>query len=119
MSLIRCTALGTVSFVEFPLRIVSTQSVNSVDSRAIQFCDILAGLGTRHFDPRSLGSDREFMDELVEGGLNHISYNGIRPAPVFPDRIPPKRLSGPDIVDQMTRIIFGPHHSDVERFDRR
>ena len=32
--------------------------------------------------------------------------------PIFPDRIPPKRLSGPDVVDQMTRIIFGPHNAE-------
>ena len=52
------------------------------------------------------------MDSLVEAGLKHISYNGIRPQPIFPDRIPPKRLSGPDVVDQMTRIIFGPHNAE-------
>lgn len=30
---------------------------------------------------------------------------------IFPARIPPKWLTGPDIVDQMTAIIFGPHNN--------
>lgn len=102
--------LGDGSYVEFPLRIVSTRSVNSIESRAVQFCDILAGVGARYFDPRTAGSDREFMDSLVKAGLKHISYNGIRPQPIFPDRIPPKRLSGPDVVDQMVDIIRGAHN---------
>lgn len=65
--------LGDGSFVEFPLRVVSTQSVNSIDSRAVQFCDVLAGLGARYFDPRTAAGEREFMDSLVEAGLKHIS----------------------------------------------
>jgi hypothetical protein len=87
--------LGDGTFVEYPLRLMATQAVDSADSRAIQFCDVLAGIGARYFDPRTAGNDLEFMDRLVEAGLKHISYNGILPAPVFPDRIPPKRLSGP------------------------
>ena len=51
------------------------------------------------------------MDYVIEAGLKHISYNGIRPALVFPDRIPPKRLTGPDAVERMTEIIFGPHNA--------
>jgi Protein of unknown function (DUF3800) len=103
--------LGDGSHVAFPLRIVSTRSVDSINSRAVQFCDILAGLGARHFDPRTTGGEREFIDSLVETGLKHVSYNGIRPQPIFPDRIPPKRLAGPDVVDQMTRVILGPHNA--------
>ncbi|MGA7455575.1 MAG: hypothetical protein WBW73_31500 [Rhodoplanes sp.] len=104
--------LGDGSQVQFPLRIVSTQALSSIDSRAVQFCDVLAGIGARFFDQRTAGGERVFMDSLVEAGLKHISYNGIRPQPIFPDRIPPKRLSGPDVVDQMTRIIFGPHNAE-------
>lgn len=102
--------LGDGSSVEFPLRVVSTTPMNSIDSRAVQFCDILAGVGAKFFDSLTAGSDREFLDSLVEAGLKHISYNGIRPQHIFPDRIPPKRLTGPDTVDQMTRIIFGRHN---------
>jgi len=51
------------------------------------------------------------MNEVIEAGLNELTYNGVRPATVFPDKIPPKRLSGPDVVDQMTNIIFGEHNA--------
>lgn len=102
--------LGDGSSVEFPLRVVSTTPVDSVESRAVQFCDILAGLGAKCFDPRAVAGERAFMDSVIEAGLKHISYNGVRFQPIFPDRIPPKRLTGPDIVDQMTAIIAGRHN---------
>lgn len=103
--------LGDGSFVAFPLRITSTQSANSTDSRAIQFCDVLAGLSTRCFDPRTTGEDEAFLQSVIDAGLKHVTYNGIRPQLIFPDQIPPKRLSGPDIVDQMMGIMFGPHNA--------
>lgn len=101
---------GDGTMTEFPLRVVSTAPANSKDNVAIQFCDVLAGLTTRHFSPRTNGADRDFMNDVIAAGLNSLTYNGIRPQTVFPDRIPPKRLTGPDIVDQMTAIIFGPHN---------
>ncbi len=102
--------LGDGTFVQFPLRVISTTAVDSKDSYSIQFCDILAGLAARHFSPRTEGDDRKFMDNVIDAGLKAITHNGIRPSYVFPDQIPPKPLTGPDIVDQMTRIIFGPHN---------
>ena len=104
--------MGDGSVVEYPLRVTSTMAVDSRDSRPVQFCDVLAGLATRFFSPspRADGDDRSFMDEIVEAGLEDVSYNGMRPAPIFPDQIPPRRLSGPDVVDQMTAIIRGRHN---------
>jgi hypothetical protein len=104
---------GDGSFTEFPLRVTSTTPMDSKASRSIQFCDILAGLSTRHFSPLTQGGDRVFMDELIDAGLNELSFNGIRPEPVFPDRIPPKPLTGPDVVDQMAGIMFGPNHKPL------
>jgi hypothetical protein len=101
---------GDGSFTEFPLRVTSTTPMSSKDSRSIQFCDILAGLSARHFSPLTCGDERAFIDELIEAGLKELSFNGIRPEPVFPDRIPPKPLTGPDVVDQMAGIIYGAHH---------
>jgi hypothetical protein len=83
--------------------------MDSKDSPSIQVCDLLAGLATKHFSPRTEGDDRVFMDQVIEAGLKHITYNGIRPDVIFPDQIPPRRLDGPDVVDQMTDIIFGSH----------
>jgi hypothetical protein len=103
------------TFVEFPLRIVSTAAADSRDSRSIQLCDILAGLATRHFSLRTDGDDRNFLNELIGKGLKDITYNGIRPTHVFPDQIPPKRLTGPDIVDQMTEMVFGTHNDKRRR----
>ncbi len=61
------------TFVEYPLRVVSTAAVNSKQSRPIQFCDVLAGLATRHFSPRTEGDDRKFMDEAIEASLKHAT----------------------------------------------
>lgn len=103
--------LGDGTTAQFPLRVISTTPVNSRDNPAIQFCDILAGLTTRHFDRRIEGDDRKLLDDVIESGLSAIDYNGIRPDVVFPDHIPPRRLTGPDAVDRVTRIIFGPHNA--------
>ena len=92
---------GDGSFTEFPLRVTSTTPIDSKASRSIQFCDILAGLSTRHFSANTKGDEREFIDEVIDAGLKELSFNGIRPEPVFPDQIPPKPLDGPDVVDQM------------------
>jgi hypothetical protein len=100
---------GDGSFVEFPLRVVSTTAVDSKDSPCVQFCDILAGLAARHFSSLTEGEDRAFMDEVIDAGLKEITYNGIRPGTTFPDQIPPKRLDGPDVIDQMIGIMYGPH----------
>lgn len=101
--------------IEFPLRVVSTRAVDSRTSYAIQFCDVLAGLTSRHFNLQLAGEDRDFMNGVVGAGLSELTFNGIRPATVFPDRIPPRRLQGPDIVDQMRDIMFGEHNPPRER----
>ncbi|WP_119460279.1 DUF3800 domain-containing protein [Rhodospirillaceae bacterium SYSU D60014] len=103
--------LGDGALVQYPLRVVSTTQVNSEDNYSVQLCDVLAGVIARHFDMRIDGDNRKLLDEVINAGLNAIEYNGIRPSQVFPDRIPPKRLAGPDVVDRMTGIIFGPHNN--------
>jgi hypothetical protein len=85
---------GDGSIVEYPLRVISTTPMNSKDSRSIQFCDVLAGLATRHFSPCTEGRDRTFINEVFDAGLKHITYECILPDTVFPDF---KRLNGPDI----------------------
>src|SRR3974390_3003913 len=102
--------MGDGTLTEFPLKVVSTTAVNSKDSYSIQFCDVLAGLTTRHFSPRTEGEDRDFMNKVVAASLKHLTYNGIRPSHAFPDEIPPKKKTGPDVVDRMVDIIFGPHN---------
>jgi hypothetical protein len=104
---------GDGSFTKFPLRVTSTMPMDSKVSRSIQFCDVLAGLSARHFSPITQGDERAFMDELIDAGLKELSFNGIRPELTFPDRIPPKPLTGPDVVDQMAGIMFGPHHGPL------
>jgi len=96
---------GDGSFVEYPLRVVSTQAMDSRQSRSIQFCDILAGLAAKHFNPDLDEDDRAFMTELIDEGLDNISSNRIVPSTEFPIRIPPKRRQGPDVVDQMAEML--------------
>ncbi|MDA8586732.1 DUF3800 domain-containing protein [Rhodobacteraceae bacterium] len=98
---------GDGSFVEYPIRVISTEAKDSRESRSIQFCDILAGLASRHFNPNLSEDDRAFMDELIDEGLGNISSNRLIPSTVFPDQIPPKRLEGPDVVDQMAEMLRG------------
>jgi hypothetical protein len=105
---------GDGTFVEFPLRIVSTAAVDSRNSRSIQLCDVLAGLATRHFSVPLDGDDRKFLNDLVGKGLKHVTHSGILPDVVFPDQIPPKRLTGPDVVDRMTEMMFGPHNENAD-----
>jgi hypothetical protein len=98
---------GDGNGLEWPLRVISTESRDSRDSRVIQFCDVLAGLISKHFNPDLSVEDRQFMNELVTEGLGHITSNRNVPGTEFPVRIPPKRLSGPDAVDLMAEIMRG------------
>jgi hypothetical protein len=101
---------GDGGMVEFPLRVVSTTHVDSRQNYAVQLCDILAGLAARHFDSRIEGGDRDLLNAAVEAGLGAIDYNGVRPDFVFPDHIPPRRLDGPDVVERLRHVLFGPHN---------
>ncbi|QLF71770.1 DUF3800 domain-containing protein (plasmid) [Peteryoungia desertarenae] len=96
---------GDGSETPFPLRVVSTEAADSKDHFAIQFCDVLAGLCVKHFGSSANDPDRAFLDEVIQAGLGTLSYNGIRPSTIFPDQIPPRPLSGPDVVDQLAMLI--------------
>ena len=103
--------LGDGTEVEYPLRVLSTTPVDSKDSRAIQLCDIIAGLGARILRSDLGDDDKTFLDEVLLAGFGEITHNGVRPAPIFPDQIPPRPLDGPDVVDRLTAIINGPHNA--------
>ncbi|MCR6733411.1 MAG: DUF3800 domain-containing protein [Afipia sp.] len=98
--------MGDGTMVEYPLRVISTIAVDSRTSLGVQFCDILAGLAARQFSPATTGEDRAFMERLIKNGLGEFVFNGIRPDTVFPGQIPPRRLRGPDAVDQLMGIMF-------------
>jgi len=70
---------GDGTFAPFPLRVTETRSTDSKDSFSVQFCDIVAGLSARHFYPSLNDNDRKFLDDLIEVGLDNITFNGIRP----------------------------------------
>ena len=98
--------LGDGTTVEYPLRVISTTSVDSRECASVQFCDICAGLAAHHFDPRITAANRQLLNEVLEAGFSSLEYNGIRPEHVFPDQIPPRRRTGPDSVDRITNILF-------------
>ena len=98
---------GDGSFVPHPLRVVSTEARDSRQSFSVQFCDILAGLTSKHFNPYLDDDERAFMNELIDEGLGNISSNRLIPSGEFPVQIPPKRLDGPDVVDQMADMLSG------------
>lgn len=99
--------MGDGTVVELPMRLASTTATDSKDSYTVQVCDVLAGLVTNLFDPRLAGDDEIFMRRIVEAGLVSVDANGVRPTKVFPDQIPPKKLTGPDLVDRMRSAMFG------------
>ncbi len=96
---------GDGTSVEFPLRVISTQAVDSKDNSSVQFCDVLAGLFAKQFNKRIEGDDRKLLQDVVAAGLGELRFNGVRPSAVFPD-FPPRRLDGPDAVDKMREVIF-------------
>jgi hypothetical protein len=91
--------------VEFPLRVVSTEAVDSKDNYSVQLCDVLAGLKAKIFDKRIVGDDRELLNQVIRAGASELQYNGVRPTGVFP-AFPPRQLNGPDAVDKMREVLF-------------
>lgn len=102
--------LGDGTTVQYPLRVVSTTSVDSRDSPSVQFCDFCAGFAARRFDPELAPANRQLVNQALEAGFSSLDYNGIRPDHIFPDQIPPRRRTGLDSVDKMTKILFGPRN---------
>lgn len=97
--------LGDGTAVDFPLRVRSTEALDSRCNRTIQFCDILAGVIAKHFDPRLSAENRQFLDEVIGAGLGRFKFNGIRPEPTFPNSMIPRLLAGPDSVDILSGIL--------------
>lgn len=99
--------LGDGSFVEFPLRIIKTESVDSKENYAVQFCDVLGGLANKISIPNPDIEQQSFLTEVLQAGIAELPFNGIRPQPIFPDNMVPEKLQGVDVVDQMVDIIKG------------
>lgn len=97
--------MGDGTNAPFPLRVVSTLPVDSRDNASVQFCDILAGLSVKMHGATPDNLDYAFFNELWSTGLSALTLDGITPLPVFPDQIPPRKLDGPDVVDQLAAII--------------
>ena len=103
------SASGTL--YQFPLRVISTKSVDSKKSASIQLCDVLAGLATRAFGKGVSEADRRILQTTLEAGLGDVQVTGIAPEDFDPSRLHSRRQEGPDAVDRMTEIIFGRHNS--------
>ena len=91
--------------VQYPLRIVSTELVDSKEHWTIQLCDMFAGMALRRLSQKNTLEEKEFIESWCSGGIENIIFNGIRPEPDFGNG-GPKRNSGPDSVDQFTEIVF-------------
>ncbi len=99
--------LGDGTTVQFPLRVTSTNPIDSAESIQVQFCDVLAGLTTRVFDKRMDAENKELLQNVINAGFGEMRYNGVRPSATFPDKFPPDKKVGPDPVDLMAKIISG------------
>ena len=98
----------------FPLRVVTTNLVDSKDYPAIQLCDVLAGLATRAFRKNVTGADRKILNSTIEAGLGNIQMSGIAPEDFDPYRLEPQQRDGPDSVDLMAEIMSGRHNSVMD-----
>lgn len=99
--------IGNGTEVELPLRVRSTTAVRSVDSPAVQLCDVLAGFGAKAGPALIGGTADPFIRELVEAGAGELVYSGVLPHALYVDG-PPARRNGPDMVDRMVELL-GPH----------
>lgn len=96
--------LGNGSLVEFPLRVCTTTSLISHDSRSVQFCDVVAGLFTKLM-PAVQGFEIDpFLMELVAKGAGEVTMSGVNPERIYVNGPPPRR-SGPDALDQMVEVL--------------
>lgn len=97
--------LGDGTNVQFPLRVIRTEAVDSKLSYAIQLCDMIAGMTAKVCNPNNSPEDKEWLAKILEAGFGKITYNGIYFRPEFPDG-PPTPLDGPDVVDMMVDNII-------------
>ena len=90
--------------MQFPLRVLSTRAEDSESSRALQLCDVIAGLLSRllHEDHPSL--DPAFRTEVVRAGFGEMISDGIKPDEEFIQG-PIQSRSGPDMVDQFLAAV--------------
>lgn len=93
--------LGDGTSVLFPLRVVSTTSVDSKDSSSVQLCDLVSGIINKFFMKQL--SD-EGLAASVQSMLDGMVMNGIFPGTDFPEGEPSK-AKGPDVIDQMLAIM--------------
>lgn len=98
--------LGDGSYVEFPLRVISSTGIDSVNNFSVQYCDVIAGLVCKCFSLPTSKDEEIIISKIKDKGILDMICNGIVPSPIFPDKIPPKPLNGPDIIDQMVNIIY-------------
>lgn len=82
----------------FPLGVERTRPGDSVDSYALQLCDMIAGLAA-HLGRRIEEVDLGFRRDVMDAGFDQLRCDGIIPGFEFVEDSP-EGLSGPDVVDQ-------------------
>lgn len=96
--------LGDGTYVQYPLRVVRTEGVDSKLSYAVQLCDVVAGLAAKVQNPNAPNEDCQWLELLLEAGFQELTFNGIYFRPEFPNG-GPAPLDGPDAVDLMMSVI--------------
>lgn len=97
--------------VELPIRVRSTRGISSKLSPAIQLCDVLAGFAAKVAPGLYGGTLDPFVRELVMLGAGELVHGGVMPHELYPVG-GPKLRTGPDMVDQMVRVLE-PHLKSV------
>lgn len=91
--------------VQFPLRVTETVPARSDQSYSLQLADLIAGFATRFFRQDADAVERPLRDAIFEVAADHDNFGVVMPGTEFISG-EPRRRSGPDVVDQMTELMF-------------
>ena len=88
----------------FPLGVERTHAGDSVDSYALQLCDMIAGLSAYLICGKE-DTDLGFRSDVMAAGFDQLRCDGIMPGSEFLEGSP-ERLNGSDVVDQFIAALW-------------
>jgi len=94
--------LGDGSYVQYPLRVKETYSVNSQDNYSIQLSDIVAGVFSKIFSKNNKPLQVELLNKIRS--ITSVSLDGVLPGTDFPEN-GPELKNGSDAVDNIANLI--------------
>lgn len=96
--------------ISFPLRVEETEVAPSNQSYSLQLADLIAGFATRFFRQDQEALDPALRRAILDIAADHQNFGVLTPGTEFIDG-PPQRRNGPDVVDQITNLMFHDRHN--------